>query len=367
MDSSSDLRLLKVILKEQGISLSQFQEQEEKKEEELTKKDIINLIDDAELTPSQLKRIQRVISQVAFMEAIDDYLEKVGDESNILPKEMVEFKMHLRNLNIEEDFAKYIKNPKDFDLSKNNFMDSVGDAISNDDLIKLFRVMGSTTDEKNVNIGPGEILFSILFKNTRKRETGGDLTVGKQANVELKASTGSSGAVIAKGYNRGTWAETKRKGKFEQFVAGLEMDEKDEADALKYLDKKIKGGWSSKLAFIYDLYSDQDNFDKKKFESGVVSILSIIYNQSKWYPKGEFFNLESYFSENDMDSEKFRIDLAKELIKEYMDAYKFDGILYIDGNGNIDYQQGDQITSEIGKSIAIAGPSDDVPRFKLKI
>ena len=32
MDSPSDLRVLKSILKEQGISLSQFQEQEEKEE-----------------------------------------------------------------------------------------------------------------------------------------------------------------------------------------------------------------------------------------------------------------------------------------------------------------------------------------------
>ena len=362
MDSSSDLRLLKVILKEQGITMLQFQEQEEEKA--LTKDDIKSLIDDAELSPSQLKRIQKVISQVAFMEAIDAYLEKVATESNILSKEIGEFKMHLRDLNIEEDFATYIKNPSNFDLSKDTFMDSVGDTISRDNLVKLFKAMGSTTDEKNVNIGPGEILFSILFKNTKKRESGGDLTVGDQKNVELKGATGTGGAVIAKGYNRGKWGETKRKGQFEKFITDLGMDEKDEDDALKYLN--ISKNWPTKLALIYDLYSDQDNFDKNKFESGVVSILSRIYNQSKWYPKGEFFNLSSYFSENEMNFKQFRIDLSKELIQEYMDAYGFDGILYIDKDGKIDYQQGDSITSEIGKSIAITGPSDDVPRYRLK-
>ena len=36
------------------------------------------------------------------MEAIDDYLEKAASESNILPKELGEFKMHLKNLDIEE-------------------------------------------------------------------------------------------------------------------------------------------------------------------------------------------------------------------------------------------------------------------------
>ena len=58
--------------------------------------------------------------------------------------------------------------------------------------------------------------------------------------------------------------------------------------------------------------------------------------------------------------------IPAELIKEYMDAYGFDGILYIDKNGKIDYQKGDEITSEIGKSIAVTGPSDDVPRYRLK-
>ena len=67
-----------------------------------------------------------------------------------------------------------------------------------------------------------------------------------------------------------------------------------------------------------------------------------------------------------MNFKQFRIDLSKELIQEYMDAYGFDGILYIDKDGKIDYQQGDSITSEIGKSIAITGPSDDVPRYRLK-
>ncbi|MDB4344240.1 hypothetical protein OAA40_00880, partial [bacterium] len=250
MDSPSDLRVLNTILQEQGITLPEFQEQVivEQEEKELNKDDIKKLIDSAELTPSQLKRIQKVISQVAFMEAIDDYLNKAASESNILPKELGEFKMHLKNLDIEEAFANYIKNPSNLDLSKDTFMDSVGDTIPRDKLTQLYKSMGSTTDEKNVNIGPGEILFSILFKNARKRETGGDLTIGDQANVELKGATGGSGAVIAKGYNRGKWSETKKKGKFEQFVLDLGLDEKDEEDALKYLD--ISKNWPTKLALI---------------------------------------------------------------------------------------------------------------------
>ena len=45
MDSPSDLRLLKVILKEQGISLSQFQDQEEQEEsKKISSSSIIDLI-----------------------------------------------------------------------------------------------------------------------------------------------------------------------------------------------------------------------------------------------------------------------------------------------------------------------------------
>ena len=365
MDSPSDLRLLKTILQEQGITMPQFQQQiiVEEEEKDLNKEDIKKLIDSAELTSSQLKRIQKVISQVAFMESIDNYLEKVASESNILPKELGKFKTYLEELSILEDFAEYIKNPIDFNINNPNFADGIK-SIPKDKLIQLYQKMGSTTDEKNVNIGPGEILFSILFKNTKKRTDGGDLSVGSEDNVELKASTGASGAVIAKGYNRGKWSETRKKGQFEQFVKGLNMGEEAEQDALKYLD--VSKSWPLKLALIYDLYSSEDNFDDKKFQSGVTSILSKIYNQSDWYPNGTFFNLASYFNGSDMDAIKFKLDLSKELIKEYMDYYKFSGILYVDKNGGIDYHKGDQITGEIGKSIKLTGPSDDVPRYRFK-
>jgi hypothetical protein len=366
MDSPSDLEVLKSILKEQGIPLPQFQKQvvtEEKEEKELSKEDIKKLIDNIELTPSQLKKIQKVISQVSFMESIDNYLKKVATESNILPKELDRFKVYLEELDILKDFAQYIKNPVDFNLNNSHFADNIKE-IPKDKLTQLYLKMGSTTDEKNVNIGPGEVLFSILFKNTKKRKDGGDLSIGSEDNVELKASTGASGAVIAKGYNRGKWSETKRKGQFEKFITELGMEDEAESDALKYLE--VSKSWPMKLSLIYDLYTEQDNFDKEKFKSGVISILSKIYNQSDWYPKGTFFNIDSYFTDQDMNHTKFRLDLAKELIKEYMDYYKFGGILYVDKKGNIDYHKEDQITDEIGKSIVITGPSDDVPRYRLK-
>ena len=47
-------------------------------------------------------------------------------------------------------------------------------------------------------------------------------------------------------------------------------------------------------------------------------------------------------------------------------TYGFDGILYIQKDGRMDYQQGQDIIDQVGKSVKVTGPSDDVPRYRLK-
>ena len=68
----------------------------------------------------------------------------------------------------------------------------------------------------------------------------------------------------------------------------------------------------------------------------------------------------------DFNYSRFRLDLAKELVKEYRDAEGFDGLLFTDKMGNLKYLKGDSLMDEVGKSIAFSGPSDDVPRYVLK-
>ena len=68
-----------------------------------------------------------------------------------------------------------------------------------------------------------------------------------------------------------------------------------------------------------------------------------------------------------MDDISFIIDLSKELVEEYRIHEGFDGLLFADQNGNLSYLEGDDIINNIGKSISIGGPSDDVPRLKLKV
>jgi predicted Zn-ribbon and HTH transcriptional regulator len=363
MDNPSDLRILKQILKENNIEFPNIiVEQEEEEEEAFTKDDIIKLINSSELTPSQLKRIYNAVDGVASKEAIDDYLDKVAKESNISTDQILKFKNLLKTGGIEKEFAEYIKNPASFDITKPNFVDQVR-GIPKDKLLTLYEKMGSAI-VGNVSIGPGEVLFSILFDNTKKRDSKGDLDVSGK-NVELKASTKGAGAVIAKGYNRGDWSTTKRKGRFEEFVRDLGMEEEQTQDALKYLEEKIK--WPTKLSLIYDIYTDQEGVDKQTFIDGVEKILGRIYSKSSWYPNGTYFNLNSYFTDTDFDENSFIIDLTKELVQEYMDYEGFDGLLFSDKNGNITYLEGDDIIKGIGTSIKIAGPSDDVPRLSYKV
>jgi hypothetical protein len=361
MDNPSDIRILKQILKENNIKFPNIViEQEE--EETFTKDDIIKLINSSELTPSQLKRIYNAVGGVASNEAIDDYLNKVAKESNIPTDQILKFKNILKNEGIEKEFAEYIKKPSSFDVTKSNFVDQIKD-IPKDKLLTLYKEMGSAI-VGNVSIGPGEVLFSILFDNTKKRNSKGDLDIGGK-NVELKATIEDKGAVIAKGYNRGTWSTTKRKGGFEGFIRDLGMDEESTQDALKYLEKKII--WPTKLSLIYDIYTNQEEADKQIFIDGIEKILSRIYSNSSWYPKGTYFDLNSYFTDTNFDENSFIIDLTKELVQEYIDYEEFDGLLFSDKNGNITYLEGDDIIKGIGNTIKIDGPSDDVPRLSYNL
>lgn len=335
------------------------------KEEEapkISKDTLKKLIDDTELSDAQLAKLDSVIKKITFTTPIETYLDKKAQESNISKGQISKFMNILDDLDIQSEFAEYIKKPASLDLSKADFTSQIPN-IPADKLLELYRRMGGAI-EGTVSIGPGEVPFSLLFNNVKKRESKGDLDVSG-ANVELKASTKGAGAVIAKGYNRGMWGDTRRKGRFDEFVKSLGMEQENEDDALSMLNQKLM--WPAKLSNIYNLYTDDPNFDKNKFIKGVEDILSKVYNKSDWYPKGTYFDLNSYFTDQDFDYNKFRIALAKELVKEYRDEEGFDGLLLVNKNGKLQYLQGEEILNNIGTKIKVSGPSDDVPRYTLNV
>lgn len=357
MEDPKDVKMLFEL-----VSKVMVEQEEETNPEIPNKQEIIKIIQDTELTDSQLTKLKNIVSKIGFTGPIEDYLDVVSKESNIPKNQILKFLNLLSEEGIEKEFAEYIQNPVAFDLTAKNFTELIP-GIPKDKLLSLYRDMGSAI-VNNVSIGPGEVLFSILFNNTKKRDSKGDLDVGGK-NIELKASTKGAGAVIAKGYNRGQWSNTRKSGKFDEFVKGLGMGEEATKDALKNLDRSLR--WPTKLSIIYDEYSNSEAFDKNKFISGVENILSRIYNKSSWTSKGEYFDLKKYFSDTDFEETDFIVDLTKELVKEYMEYEGFDGMLFSDKHGNIAYLEGDNVINGIGKDIKIAGPSDDVPRLVLKV
>ena len=366
MGNPSDILILENILNELNIPsdfiISKLKGQKTiiEQEETFTKQDLINLINKTDISDQQLLDLSKRISKLYLTGPINSYLDKKAQESNIPQGQILKFKELLKGEDIQKEFAEYIKNPSSLDLSKSSFVDQISN-ISSDKILTLYREMGSAI-VGNVSIGPGEILFSIFFSNVKKRDSKGDLDVGGK-NVELKASTRGAGAVIAKGYNRGDWSTTKRKGRFEEFIKELNMSPENEKDSLKALDLKAK--WPSKMSVIYDIYTKDENFSRETFVRGAENILSRIYTKSSWYPKGKYFDLNSYFSNQNMDVNNFIIGLSKELVEEYKDYEGFDGMLLVDKKGNMSYLEGQNIIDNIGQNIGISGPSDDVPRLRL--
>ena len=334
-----------------------------------TKDDLINLISTTDISDKELENIAKNISSLVFTTPITDYLSTKAQESNIDGGSIRLFKELIEKYGIQQEFAEYIKNPVDLDINKNNFTDSIP-SLPADKLKILFRSM-PTTIIGNVSVGPGEVLFSILFKNVKKRDSKGDLDIGN-LNVEVKASIGAAvkaemekgadaGAVVAKGYGRGAWSSTRKTGEFDTFVSGLGMSEENTDDALKLLDASLK--WPLKTASIYDIFTKDENFNKETFIRGFDSVLKRIYHKSSFIPKGEYFNLDSYFGNQDFNSKEFEIDITRELIQAYKDHEGFDGMLYLNRSGDMKFFDNKAIIQSIGTDIIIKSFSDDVPRL----
>ena len=289
MGNPSDILILKEILENLGLPVDSILDELGEDSDEVTvtndeipqftKADLITLINSTNISSQEAQKIASTISSLHLTTPITSYLEQVAQESNIDGDQISKFKKLLEKYGLQQEFAEYIKNPVDLDIYKNNFTDSIS-SLPPDKLKVLFRSM-PTTIVGNVSIGPGEVLFSILFKNVRKRDSKGDLDIGDK-NVEVKASIGAlkkaesekggdAGAVVAKGYGRGAWSSTRKTGEFDNFVEGLGMSEENTEDALKLLNASLK--WPLKVASIYDVFTKDENFNKEEFIRNLLSYL----------------------------------------------------------------------------------------------
>jgi hypothetical protein len=325
----------------------------------LLKHNLIEFITLNKFTNKQLINILNYCSNIGLEDKFNDFLSKIINENNIPFEQILKFNSLIEKYNIKNIIVnKLLKDRPAFNLEKEFNITSYYSEIDNSIILGLYRDMGSSI-HNNVSIGPGEILLSILFNNIKKQEFKGDLLIDNK-NIELKASTNGSGAVIAYGYNRGEWSTTRKKGDFDTFINQLGLNSDDLIKAKNILESRVK--WPTKLSRIYCL----ESIDEQLFYLGFREILNKLYNKSIWTNGGKYINFEKYFIDNTFHEDVFIVDLTKELVNEYILHENFDGLLFIDKNGNTRYFEGkDSILNAIGIDIKILGPSDDVPRLKI--
>ena len=175
--------------------------------------------------------------------------------------------------------------------------------------------------------------------------------------VELKSRVGASGAILAsKKYKRGSFSGDVMP-YMEEFIGNLDLEPKQEKELLQINSPNKYGIWSNKLKVILKKFNEFGG-DLKLFTDELNKILK------KLYPSLEL-DVNNFIQNNEFDSSKFTIEVAKQLAKEYYDEEQFDGFMISDPEGNFKYFPKDKYIDEIGKSINIIQFTDLIARVKI--
>ena len=296
MDSPSDLRLLKVILKEQGITIPQFQESlVEAKKDDISTKDIINILDQIKDDQAALKKMQRFIlnrsGEKSFFEfsTNSNVTDNTVDTSNA-PQVIFDILSNNDDLKSFTDFKK----PGFSEIgSEGNFVDffEKKSGISKESLTKIFNFSGK---ESGRGVGKGEVAMALLFNDVKMASAGaGDLNwAGK--SLEVKGSNARLGG---------------RDRKFEGFERTL----------LGQLAKKYDKSDQYFITLIPNLV-DEDGLERKELLDAVIDF------ESKAHPKGD---ASKYFTEKILDNPiEIRKAFTKNLIKNYSNNHNIDHFLW---------------------------------------
>ena len=297
MDSPSDLRVLKTILKEEGITIPQFQQviSEQEKSDELTIKDIEDILNQIKDDKAAIKKIYNFISnrpgEKGFFGIADNsnVTDKTVDTSNA-PQVIFDLLSNSGDLKKYIDFNK----PGFGEIGKEgNFLDFFEgkSGITKDTLTKMFNFSGK---ESGRGVGKGEVAMALLFKDVKMAAAGGgDLNWGGKS-LEVKGSSARLGG---------------RDRKFEGF----------ERTALGQLATKYDKS-DTKLTTLITNLSDEDGLGRKELLDAVIDF------ESKAHPKGD---AEKYFTEDILDSPiELRKSFTKNLIKNYSTSKNIDHFIW---------------------------------------
>ena len=229
LDSPSDLKILKSILKEQGISLPEFQKQViveeddrtsvekdfEKFDDELDKKDIdpcsalkdqiADLIDDmvarGELDPNNTKQIAKLVGRTCAFR-LEPILRKHLTDKGFSALILKQYAQQIRDLTEDETsddrktFADYIRNTsKQINLpekTRGNLKAEMRKSGLPDGIITKL-ITHTAQDEGKKGVGMGELALAIVFKNITDSIGKGDLALDGEY-FEIKAQAATLGA-----------------------------------------------------------------------------------------------------------------------------------------------------------------------------
>jgi hypothetical protein len=323
-----------------------LKEQEEKKT--FSKQDLVDLIDGID-DEDMLQKIFKYASSTGFDTSIDPYLK----DKNLTDKDITYFLSLLSEMGKLGEFAKIADSPPKLNLTGDNFYTQIP-GFTPAELESLFTTMKDSI-KGTVSLGPGENFLSVFFGNIAKEGKKGDLNIdGKE--VELKARTGSTGAVVApRTYNRGDFTKSV-KPFFDKFIKDLKM-KPDVNKELEQLNTAGGGAWPKKLNQMLGVYLQGGGT--------ILNYATALNKTFKDMYKSLDLDANNYLGPTGFDHSAFTIELAKQLAAEYYDVEKFDAAMFADFKGNYKYYPGGEFVNDIGNGIKVAYPSDLLPRLKV--
>jgi len=311
MDSPSDLRVLKSILKEQGISLSQFQEQEEKENEEEgpSKKELIDLINKSDLSSKSITRILKIVKGTGFRSKTKDLLAKNGFTAADFKQGDNDLDRILNTITNSEvdNLFNYLNNPKKLsDLPiRGNIIKGVG---LSDELVKTLMAIEGI-DEGGSNIGKIEIFLALVFSDVNNRKGGGDLNWEGVGNLEVKGAGGRAGQQGG----RGAWVNGQNQIADKFILGDEEREEFESSDENKLINYCLKNGFDSVIKSKGNI-KEYINFTQK--------ILDEVFFQ-KGLAKKYFNKADDFKDLAIMRNKIFKLNLESYAEKTNVDAFMF--------------------------------------------
>ena len=308
MDSPSDLKILRSILKEQDITLPQLQEQEEK-EEGPSKKELIDLINQSDLNSKALTRIIKIVKGAGFRSRTKNLLSKNGFTEKDFKSGVTDLDKILNTITNSEvdELFKYLEEPKKLSSfpPRGNLINQLG--ISSNLVKDLMGIEG--IDDQGSNIGKIEIFLALVLSDVNNRKGGGDLNWEGVGNLEIKGAGGRAGQQSG----RGAFINGQNRIADKFIPMGEEREEFEASDENRYMNYCLKNGFDSvvkKEGNIKEYISfTQKLLDEIFFNKGLAK---------KYFNKADDFN----------DLAKMRNSIFKLNIEAYAEKTNVDAFMF---------------------------------------